>query len=63
MKGLGDFQGHAIDEDTSKELGYPVHKLVFEGTFLIHYRVDDAAGEVRVVRFRHGSRLPKTDER
>jgi plasmid stabilization system protein ParE len=62
MKGLGDFQGHAIDDELSNELGYPVHKLVFEGTYLIHYRVDDAAGEVRVVRFRHGARLPRGNE-
>jgi len=63
MKGLGDFQGHAIDDDASMELGYPVHKLVFEGTYLIHYRVDDAAGEVRILRFRHGARLPRIGER
>ncbi len=62
MNSLGDFHGHAIDDDLSDGLGYPVHKLVFEGTYLVHYYVDDAAGEVRVVRFRHGARLPKPGE-
>jgi plasmid stabilization system protein ParE len=62
IEGLGDFHGHAIDDDASKELGYPVHKLVYEGTYLIHYRVDDAAHEVRVVRFRHGARVPVSGE-
>lgn len=29
MNGLGDFQGHAVDDGASKELGYPVHKFRF----------------------------------
>jgi plasmid stabilization system protein ParE len=62
IDGLADFHGHAIDEEASKRLAYSVRKLVFERTYLVHYRVDDAASEVRVVRVRHGARLPKADE-
>jgi plasmid stabilization system protein ParE len=62
IEGLADFHGHTIDQDASARLGYPVQRLLFEGTYLIHYRVDDAAGEVRVVRFRHGARLPRASK-
>ena len=62
IRNLGVFPGYAIDDDVSKELGYPVHKLVFEGTYLVHYHVNDAAGAMRVVRFRHGAPLPRTRE-
>jgi plasmid stabilization system protein ParE len=62
VKGLATFHGHAIDENTSKKLGYPIQKLIFEGTYLIFYHVDDTAGEVRVVNFRHGARLPLAEE-
>ena len=56
LAGLADFHGHALDADTRDRLGYPVHKLVFERTYLIHYYVDEAGNVVRVVRFRHGAR-------
>jgi plasmid stabilization system protein ParE len=62
INGLADSHGHAIDEETTARLGYVVHKVTFEGTYLIHYRVDTAAGEDRIVRFRHGARLPGTGE-
>ncbi len=57
--GLGDFHGHALDTDMGTRLGYAIHKLVYEGTYLIHYRVDETAGIVTVVQFRHGARLPR----
>ena len=41
---------------------FAVRKVVFEGTHLIHYHVRDADGVVDVIRFRHGARVPKTDE-
>ena len=62
IEGIGDVPGNAVDEDASTRLGYQVRKNVFEGTYLIHYRVDDVAGIVRIVNFRHGARLPRIDE-
>ncbi|MDB5295235.1 MAG: hypothetical protein JWO31_1218 [Phycisphaerales bacterium] len=62
IDGLGDLPGYAVDEDASDRLGYPVRKAVFERTYLIHFVVDDAAGAVRVVNFRHGARLPRRGE-
>ncbi len=62
MHGLADFHGHAIDEEGSKKSGYQVQKLVFDGTYLIFNHVDQAGGEVRVVNFRHGARLPLAEE-
>jgi plasmid stabilization system protein ParE len=58
LAALADFHGHALDTDAGSRLGYPVRKLVFERTYLIHYHVDEAADLVRVVRFRHGARFP-----
>ena len=58
VKNLAQFHGHATDREMSADLGYSVRKLVFEGTYLIHYHVDEAAGIVRVVQFRHGMRQP-----
>ena len=62
IKSLGEFHGHAIDEDASMELGHAAHKLVFEGTYLVFYQVEEVADEVRVVNFRHGARLPRHGE-
>jgi plasmid stabilization system protein ParE len=31
---LQDFYGYAMDEEASSQLGHPVRKLVFEGTYL-----------------------------
>ena len=59
---LGDLPSFALDEAASERLGYAVHKLVFEGTYLIHYVLDDKAGVVRVIGFRHGARLPTRGE-
>jgi len=62
IEGLGDFHGHAIDEDARARIGGTTHKLVFENTYLIHYEVNDAAGVVEVVNFRHGARQPRAGE-
>lgn len=59
---LGDVPGHAVDEDASERLGYEVRKLVFEGTYVIHFRVDESMGVIRVLNFRHGARLPSQGE-
>ena len=59
---LADMPGLAIDEDASERLGLTIHKLVFEGTYLIHYWLDEAALVVRVIGFRHGARLPRRGE-
>jgi plasmid stabilization system protein ParE len=59
---IGEVPGNAVDEDASARLNYQVRKNVFEGTYLIHYWVDDVAGIVRIVNFRHGARLPRTGE-
>jgi plasmid stabilization system protein ParE len=56
---IGEVPGHSIDEDASERLGYEVRKVVFEGTYLIHYQVDDDAGIATVINFRHGARRPR----
>ena len=56
---LGEFHGHALDEFASEQFGSPVRKVVFEQTYLLHYVIDEGAGVVRVVNFRHGARLPE----
>jgi plasmid stabilization system protein ParE len=60
---LGEVHGHSVDEDASRRLGGTVRKMVFEKTYLIHYEVNDAAGVVEIVNFRHGARLPDSGER
>lgn len=62
IQGLGSMAGYSLDQPASERVGYPVHKLVFEGTYLIFYHLDEAAGEVHVVNFRHGARLPRGQE-
>lgn len=59
---LADTHGYAIDESATERLGYPVRKMVFERTYLIHFTIDDESATVRVVNFRHGARLPKRGE-
>jgi plasmid stabilization system protein ParE len=49
---------HPIDPDVSGRAGYEIRKLVFEKTYLLFYRIDEAAAEVRILRFRHGARTP-----
>ena len=46
---------HGVDDVQTAALGLPVHRLVFERTYLIFYVVDEAAQHVRVVIFRHGA--------
>jgi len=62
IKNLADFSGYAVDEEASARLGYPLYRLVFERTYLVHFTIDKAAGVIRIVNFRHGSRLPKAGE-
>jgi plasmid stabilization system protein ParE len=60
LENIGDVpSGHPIDEDASDRLGHTVRKAVFEQTYLLHFTVDEAAGVVRIVNFRHGARLPR----
>ena len=59
---IGEIPSQAVDEDASDRLGYTVRKAVFEGTYLIHYWLDESAGVVRVINFRHGARLPQRGE-
>lgn len=59
---IGTMPGHAIDEDAADRIGETLRKLVSEGTYLIHYRVDEAAATVQIVNIRHGARLPRADE-
>jgi plasmid stabilization system protein ParE len=62
MRALGDFHGHAVNEEATERLGLELRKFAFEGTYVIHYRVDEAAGQVRVVALRNGARLPRRGE-
>lgn len=57
LESIGDVYGHAVDEMASDELGRTVRKTVFEGNYIIHYVIDDAAGRVRVIGLRHCARL------
>jgi plasmid stabilization system protein ParE len=59
---IGDMPVHAVDEAASNRLGYVIRKTTFEGTYLIHYQVNDAARTVRILNFRHGARLPRRGE-
>jgi plasmid stabilization system protein ParE len=62
INGIGDLPGHAIDEEASDRLGEVIRKVVFEGTYLIHYHVDEKAGVVHIINFRHGARLAREGE-
>lgn len=59
---MRDAPGHAVDEGASDQLGVVVRKLVFERTYLIHYTVDRSVGQIRLIIFRHGARLPRRGE-
>lgn len=54
--------GFAIDEGTSARLGEEIHKMVFEKTYLVFYRVNTARRQVELLNFRHGARLPRPGE-
>ena len=56
---IGEAPGHAVDEEAADRVGFPVRKVVFEGTYLIHFVVDESARAVRIANFRHGARLPR----
>jgi plasmid stabilization system protein ParE len=59
---IGELPGHAVDEDATRRLGRTVRKYVFEGAYLIHYLVNESAGTVNIINFRHGARLPRRGE-
>ena len=59
---LADLPVRSTDEDATGRLGYTVHKMTFERTYLVHYRIDDATAVVDVVGFRHGARQPGPGE-
>lgn len=46
IESLGFVHGYARDEDASARFNSDIRKYVFEGTYLIHYSVDNTAGEV-----------------
>lgn len=52
----------SVDPEASRARGRPVRKCVFERTYLIFYEIDEEAGRVDVVRFRHGAMQPEPDE-
>ena len=62
IEDIGKISGHAIDQQASSRFGYTVRKVVFERTYIIHYWIDESAGAVRVINFRHGTRLPRSGE-
>ena len=62
LNSLGEFHGHAVDEDASLRVGLPLRKLVFERTYLIHYRLIDEPEAVEVIGFRHGARLARRNQ-
>jgi plasmid stabilization system protein ParE len=62
IESLKDYHGHAVDENAAERVGGMTRRMVFEKTYLIHYEVNNEAGIVGVVYFRHGARLPKTHE-
>jgi plasmid stabilization system protein ParE len=62
LRELGDFAHYAVDEAASERLGQVVRKVSFEGTYLIHFRIDEAQRIVDVLSFRHGARLPRPGE-
>lgn len=51
IEGVGDMPGYSVDEDATRRLGFQIRKYVFEGTYLIHYWVDDAAGIIKDYQF------------
>ncbi len=59
---LADTPGLGIDEDASERLGVTVRKMVFEGTYLVHFWLDESTGALRVIGFRHGARRPRRGE-
>lgn len=62
IKKLSHMPGFAVDEEASERLGYVVHKLIFEGTYIVHFEIDRRARIVELVNFRHGARRPRQSE-
>jgi plasmid stabilization system protein ParE len=59
---LAELDGHTHAEEASDRLGCDVRKYVFEGTYLIHYELNEPSGRIEVTGFRHGARLPRRGE-
>ena len=59
---LADGPGFAIDPRASARMGEPIHRYVFERTYLVHYRVDRDRRRIELLNFRHGARLPDVEE-
>ena len=59
---LEDVTGYAVDETATSRSGSEIHKMVFEGTYLVHYSLNQMTGVVNVIGFRHGSRVPRRGE-
>jgi len=62
IRQIGEHPGYAVDEEATRRLARETRKLVFEGTYLVFYQTDEAAGVVEVIGFRHGMRLPREGE-
>ena len=62
IRSIGRFPGLTIDEDASNRTGFPLRKYVFEGTYLVHYWIDDTTSTINIIGFRHGARLPRRGE-
>ena len=58
VQSLSTTHGHNVDDAMTRHAGIEVRKLVFEGTYIIHYHVNDCERLVEVLNFRHGARLP-----
>jgi plasmid stabilization system protein ParE len=55
-------KGNAVDAAASARIGEEVRKMVFERTYLVFYRINEASRSVEVINFRHGAQLPGRGE-
>ena len=62
INSIGHLPGHAVDEEASARAGEKIRKLVFERTYLIHYRINASDSAIDMMNFRHGARLPRKNE-
>jgi plasmid stabilization system protein ParE len=53
---------NSVDEAASARISQEVRKMVFERTYLVFYRIRKSNHSVDILNFRHGARLPQTDE-
>lgn len=59
---IGDRHGYAADDRATALLKCETRKMVFEGTYLVFFQINEQAGVVEVIGFRHGMRLPQKGE-